>query len=245
MLDNRIRNRSVKFLALFGLVVLTVADARAGYTPVAPCTYDSELGHAAILSHAYGGDFAANGLDFSNGSITAMRCDDTGSGYADQCWTAGLHSARALARFGGFEQSLGVVHGESGGSAQTLFTVVGTGLNVSGSVDDLDCSGKAFRFARGGGGELFTSFDDDNTLGYDQMISYRVTGPNGLDRYVLFFEDASAAQNSDWDFNDLVVEIDGASPHAVPLPAAVWSGLAMLMSGGLWNARARVRARFE
>jgi hypothetical protein len=226
---------------------LCVAPAHAGYTPVAPCTYDSELGHAAILSHAYAGDFAANGLDFSNGNVTAVRCDDSddAGGYAAQCWTAKLLSARALARFGGFEQCLAVVPGKSGGLSQELFSVSGTGLNVSGSVNGLDVTGKSFRFARGGEGEPCTSFDTDNIMGRDQMVSYRVTGPNGLDRYVLFFEDATAAQNSDWDFNDLVVEINGAGPHAIPLPPAVWSALAVMLSGGLWSARARVRAWFR
>jgi hypothetical protein len=245
MLDNKTCGRAIKCLAFFGLTLFTAAPSHAGYTPVAPCAYDSELGHAAILSHTYGGDFAADGLNFTNGGITAMRCDDAGDTYADQCWTAELLSARALARFGGFDQSLGIIHGETGGSPQELFTVSGTGLNVSGSVNGLDLSGTTFRFTRGGGGEFFTSLDDDNTLGHDQMVSYRIRGPNGLDRYVLFFEDASAVQNSDWDFNDLVVEIDGTSPQAVPLPPAAWSGLAMLLSGVLWNARARVRARFR
>ena len=244
---NQTFGRIVNRLAFVVLALLCVAPAQAGYTPVAPCTYDSEHGHAAILSHAYGGDFVADGLGFTNGNVTAVRCDDSdpAGGYADQCWTANLLTARALARFGGFEQCLGVVLGKAGGLAQELFTVSGSGFNVAGSVDGLDLSSGPFRFTRGGEGEPCTSFDTDNILGHDQMVSYRVTGPNGLDRFVLFFEDSTAAQNSDWDFNDLVVEIEGAGPHAIPIPPAVWSALAVMLSGGLWSARARVRAWFR
>jgi hypothetical protein len=134
--------------------------------------------------------------------------------------------------------------GESGGSAELLFGVTGNCFDVSGSASNLSLGGKEFRFVRTGEGETFTSSDADNIVGHDQMVTYHLTG-NGLNRYLLFFEDASAMQSSDWDFNDLVVEIDGASPHAIPLPPAIWSGLAMLVTGGLWNARARVRAWFK
>jgi hypothetical protein len=234
---------TVKSLAVAIVAIAATAGVTvAGHTPVAPCTYVTELGHAAILSHAYGGDFAADGLNFTNGTITAVRVEDFGGASADQCWAGELLSARALARFGGFEQTLGLFGGSAGGACEDLFTISGTGFNVGGAIGGLDVSGDAFRFARGGGGELFSSLDSENTAGHDHLVTYRLAGPAGEDRYVLFFEDASAVQDSDWDFNDMVVEITGASPHAIPLPPAVWSGLAVLLTGGLWNARARVRA---
>ena len=73
------------------------------------------------------------------------------------------------------------------------------------------------------------------------MVSYRLTGPSGLTKYVLFFEDLGTGANSDWDYNDLVVEIT-ARPSMIPLPPAVWSGLAMLACGGLVHARRRMQA---
>lgn len=231
-------------LALLASATIFARGARAGHTVINPCIYDSESEQAGILSHVYGGSFVANGLNYSNGALTATRLSDFGAIDADQCWKGELLSVRALARFGGFEQSLGLFDGESGGVLQNLFHVSGSGFNVNGSAANLNLGGKAFRFARAGEGDMFTSLDTDNLVGSDQMVTYHLTG-NGLNKYVLFFEDASAAQNSDRDFNDLVVEIDGASPHAIPLPPAFWSGLAMLVTGGLWNARSRMRAWFK
>lgn len=247
---------AIKCLAFLGLAAFATPAARAGFTQVNPAG-DSELGHAAILSATYGGSFHASGLNFVGNGMTAKRLDDTtggtagfmnlvlGTGGSDQCWTNGVVSARAIARFAGYEQTLGVIPGETGGTFQNLFTVSGYGVNVQGSVSGLDLTGNMFRFARGGGGEMFTSLDIDNFGAMDQMVSYCLTGPNGLRKYLLFFEDAGIADNSDYDFNDMVIEITANAPTAVPLPPAIWSGLAVLLTGGLWNARTRVRGWFK
>jgi hypothetical protein len=248
--------RAIRFLAFVGLSMFGAASAQAGFTHVntndAPAP-GQELGHAGIFSNTYGGTFVANGVNYSNGSVTATRCEDFGNNYADGCWNSltGDISARAIARYAGYQQSLGIFDGESGGSLSQLFTVVGEGLSVTGSAD-VHMSSGAFRFARAGGGDeisgvLATSLALDNIMGQDQMVSYHLTGPGGLNRYVLFFEDLTAAQNSDWDFNDLVVEIRGASAGvvAVPLPPAVWSGLTVLLTGGVLSARGRIMRWFR
>ena len=245
--------RMTKCLAFVGLTALAAANAHAGFSPVTAAKPGGELGHAAILSHAYGGSFAADGVNFTNGSVVAERCDDFGDGAkADQCWEAGVVSARVLARFAGYEQSLGVLEGERGGAFRELFTVVGHGLDVSGSAAAPDLGGKPFRFARGGGGSagiggaVFSSMQADNLGEADQMVSYRLTGAGGgLERFVLFFEDLGAAENSDWDYNDLVVEVTTSNAvTAIPLPPAVWSALVVMLSGGLWSARARLARWF-
>lgn len=245
---------AIKSLAFVGLTALAVSDAHAGFSAV-NAAQGGELGHAAILSHAYGGSFAADGVNFTNGAVIATRLEDFSGGAgvmsllsssytgnnSDQCWSDGVISARALARFAGYEQSLGVVDGDTGGSFHELFAVTGSELNVSGSVNGLDLCGTNYRFARGGGGDLFTSLDVDNLGGTDQMVSYRLTDPAGLTKYVLFFEDLGTGANSDWDYNDLVVEIT-ARPSLIPLPPAAWSGLALLACGGLVQARRRMQS---
>ena len=240
--------RTIKSLAFAGFAAVATADARAGFTHV-KAPPDAELSHAAILSYAYGGSFAAGGKGFTNGSITATRLDDVadalGGTASDQCWDGDLVSARAIGRWAGYEQKLGVVDGESGdGTFHELLTAVGDGVNVTGAAKARKMGGKGYRFARGGGGERMTSLAADNLGGVDQMVSYRIDGlggTEGVDTYLLCFEDLGPGTNSDWDYNDLVVEVTTAEPTVVPLPPAVWSALTVLLTGGIWNARARAR----
>jgi hypothetical protein len=254
-MSKHIRNiRSLAFTALF--VAVGATNAYAGFSAVkAPPA--SEAGHAQILSQTYGATFSANGLNFTGGSMTATRLEDS-SGYAamdmlagdastggDECWSNGVLSIRAIARFAGYEQKLGVVDGAGGaGSFQELFTVSGYGTDVSGSIVGLDVCGKTFRFARGGGGEMFSSLAADNFASFDQMVSYKLSGAGAI-KFVLFFEDGNDA-GCDWDYNDLVVEITALAPiNAIPLPPSMWSGLVLLLTGGLWNARAALRRWFS
>jgi hypothetical protein len=229
--------RVIRSLAFVALGAIGAADAKAGFTSFNTSKHATEMTHAQILGQTYGGSFASSGgVDLTNGAVTATRLDDA----SDQCWTEGPFSARAIARFAGSDQIFGVVRGDSGGSFEQIFDVTGWGTNVSGSASHIDLSGQTFRFARAGHGDAtFTSSDADNFFGADQMVSYHLSGPNGLSRYVLFFEDVGANLDSDWDFNDMVVEI---TPHAVPLPPAAWTGLAVLFARGAWNARKRMRA---
>ena len=244
-------SRTIKTLAFAGLLAIGAADAKAGFSTVNNPGSVNEMGHAQILSGVYGGSFSQSGANFSSGTMTATRIEDssstsaimdliTGNGGSDQCFTNGVISARAIARFAGSEQTLGALQGQIGGSFQELFTVSGTGLNVSGGIDGLDLCGKTVRFARGAGAsEMYTTLDTENYASADMVVSYHLTG-GGIDKWVLFFEDAGVNYNSDFDFNDLVVEIT-ASPAAVPLPPAAWTGLATLVAGGLFNARTRLR----
>lgn len=264
MMRSTTTSLTIKTVVFLALAVVGAADARAGFTSFNTSKHATEMTHAQILGHTYGGTFAASGgVNFTNGAVTAQRLDDGGGGpgamtnlsastgggvsTADQCWGDGVLSARAIARFAGSDQIFGIVDGDAGGSFERLFDVTGWGTNVTGSADNVDLSGQNFRFARAGRGDAtFTSSDADNFFGADQMVSYHVTGPNGLSKYVLFFEDVGAHLDSDWDFNDMVIEVTSLSaPSAIPLPPAVWSGLAVLITGGLWNARARLRAWFR
>jgi hypothetical protein len=238
---------AIKCLAFAGVAAVATANAEAGFTKVnAPP--DAELSHRAILGYTYGGSFgpAGGGMNFSNGTITATRLEDFGANHdlLDQCFTGDLVGARALGRWAGYQQKLGVVAGESGaGSFHELLTVAGNGINVTGSAGAAKMEGKGYRFARGGGGELMTSLASDNRGGVDQMISYRLDGygPAGTTTYLLAFEDLGPGTNSDWDYNDLVVEVTTADPAVAPLPPAAWSALTVLLAGGVWGSRDRLR----
>ena len=57
-------------------VLSCTMSARAGFTTVSTSTNRGELGHADILAGVYGGSFSASGVNFTNGSITAVRVHD-------------------------------------------------------------------------------------------------------------------------------------------------------------------------
>ena len=238
--------RWIKTLAFLGIAALGTADAHAGFTNVNAPVHATELNHAQILSQTYGGTFAASGVNYGNGTLTAQRMHDDSAG-SDECWGNGMFSARAIARYAGAQQTFGVIDGGSGaGTLQELFTVTGWGTSVSGSAVNLDLCEKLVRFARVGSGNLgdetFSSVAMDNLGAADQMVSYRLLGgPGGADRFLLFFEDVGAGLDSDWDFNDLVVELTvRPGVNAVPLPPAAWSGLAALATVGAWRSRKRL-----
>jgi hypothetical protein len=80
--------RAIRWLA-FSTLVLGVAatNAFAGFSAVNPSP-DTELGHAQILSQAYGATFSADGANFTSGSMTATRLEDS-SDYAVMDMLAG------------------------------------------------------------------------------------------------------------------------------------------------------------
>src|SRR4051812_9425037 len=65
-------------LALLCTIAVASSDARAGFTPInfshSPRN-SREATHEQILEHTYGGDFTADGMNFSNGSVTVTRID--------------------------------------------------------------------------------------------------------------------------------------------------------------------------
>jgi hypothetical protein len=186
-----------------------------------------ELSHAQILDGIYGGGFSASGNDFSNGAITASRVDDA----ADQTFNFESFSASAKAVFAGFSQSFGIVQD---GTFTNLFDVSGKKTGVSGSVADVNPGGD-FLFARGGDGALVTSDPTLNPGDFDGMITYEISGLEDIEGSVLllFFEDILNA-GSDFDYNDMVVEVVGSGssqdnqPLPIPTPAAGGAGLLLL-----------------
>jgi len=229
-------------LALLCTIAVASSDVRAGFTPInfshSPRN-SREATHEQILEHTYGGDFTADGVNFSNGSVTVTRIDDS----ADQTWTQQASSARAVAAFAKHKQAFGYFQGDSGGSFNKLFEVSGNQFDVDGSVTDSRLDG-SIRFGRNENiGRAFSSLAAENRDGKDHLVSYKVSGPDNLQAptYLLFWED-KWGKNSDFDFNDLVVEVSTAGqPLLIPLPPAAWSGIAGLAMLGLLTASKRAR----
>lgn len=205
----------------------------AAFTDVG-APFAGEDSHAEIFSQVYGGTFAADGNGFSNGSIIAERVEDTGLENDQQfVATAGVITSRAIASFADFDQQFGYIDG----GFNELFDLGGYGYNVTGeSSDSID---GVFEFARNGAeGVLASSDPSDNPNGADHLVTYRLTGEGiNTSMLVLFFEDKS---NFDFDYQDLVVEVQGVDAFIIPTPAAFGAGLVML--GGTLLRRRSSRA---
>jgi hypothetical protein len=228
--------------AIVGAIALSGTHARAGFTQVNHSDSPRnarEATHEQILEHAYGGNFTADGMNFSNGSVAVTRIDDA----TDSTWTQQkITSARAVASFARRKQAFGYFQGDEGGSYNKLFSVTGNQFDVSGGVEDTNLNG-TIRFGRNENvDKAFSSLASENRDGKDHLVSYRVTGAgNDAPTYLLFWED-KWGRNSDFDFNDLVVEV-GASSDAllIPLPPAAWSGLGGLAIMGMITGCKRTR----
>jgi hypothetical protein len=175
----------------------------------------------------------------------------------DQWWTnLGNAGARASAKYAQFTQGFGYVDGSN--TFQQLFSVTGNGYLAPGAFVGFTPaqSGNPFRWAdnatNGGFVNYWTSLESDNAgdsyvcFGgpcVDHMISFLITGGSSAGNYVVAFEDLARrafgnyAGASDRDFNDLVVEIEGARP-SIPEPGTV-----VLVGLGLGALALRARRR--
>lgn len=189
-----------------------------------------EAGFAEILSQTYGGTFSPSEFGYSNGVINAIRIGDED----DQVFPAGEYTASAKAVFAALGQSFGFVAGPEGGTYTNLFDVTGGRFNVTG--DAVFTLTEPSRLARSGErGLQATSREDDNPNGEDHMVSFRIEGlPNSGHVMLLGLEDVTGF---DFDFNDLVVELQSPADTATPMPATFGAGLVLLT--GLVSCRRR------
>lgn len=239
--------RWVVGLAVLGVSALGAGRAEAGLSQVGASRTAGEATPEQILGHTYGGTFVRDGNDFSNGSVSVTRIDDDNG--AEQRWNVNVTSARAVAVFSSYNQSFGQL---VNGGYKPLFDVSGKGYDVSGSTDNVGSRPVGgFTFARAGDDKVlhdrvFASTPSANRNGEDHLVSYRVSGTGGSGQtYLLFWEDA-IGKGSDFDHNDLVVELKSApSGEAllIPLPAAAWTGLSGLAGLGLIRGVNRLRRR--
>jgi hypothetical protein len=203
-------------------VLLCSKSARAGFTAIKQNSV--EPNQRAILDHLLGGHFAADGMGFSNGAIRCSRIDDD----EDQNFAGKKFVAKAVARFSDYSQSFGCF---DKGSFAKSFDVSGNHFDVSGQAT-IDMTHDS-AFARFGDSGIDSSISADNSDGRDHLVTYKITGAGGAEKFLLFWEDLDrttglSSKRTTADFNDLVIELTAASAtHAVPLPAAAWSGLGL------------------
>lgn len=234
-------------LALGGLIGLA-SPALAGYTQInAPVGEES---HSEIFSFIYGGHFTASGYDYTNGTITAHRVEDYVSfnnapspaqslvgdpGTTDQFFSANYAYAQADAKFAVNSQNFGYIN--SSNQYTKVFDQTGWGYQVGENMTSnlTAASGQTIRFARNSNDDhwLMSSNPADNVDGKDHMVTYEIINNSvssaaaPVRTWMLFFEDSPVgAQVADFDFNDLVVEVQAFANTSVPEPTLL--GLASL-----------------
>jgi len=219
---------------------LTGSNADAGLTPIGPAGAH-EATQEQILEHVYGAGLSRSGSDFvgPNG-LTIRRVDDAAdrsiafdgptrvdlvAAFTDWKWDYSMRDA-AGRRVGGGSQA------GSGFDAHGGFTVSGDRKHLQ------------FVLDHGANHELRS---DDSV---DQLVTYTVSGPDGRNETMFFWEDWTRRQHPLGDFNDLVFRAvptgansDGsavkAAPSAVsiPLPPGAWTGAAGLLGVMVASAR--------
>ena len=245
-----------------GAMVLAAAapDAGAGFTAVRQSTRKAEVSHEQILERVYGGNFVADatGLNFSNDSgVTVTRLEDSGTGSAgDELWSGRVVAARAVAAFGRKARTASYFGGTSAARTTKIVEATGTGFDVAGSAQAPATVDGTLYFGRGRkANRTFSSVAGANRDGMDHLVTYAVRTPadqsDAATTYLLCWED-KLAKRSDRDYNDMVMEMRTTSsaaaaaaalsePLLIPLPAAVWSGLAGLLGVGAIGAFRKAR----
>lgn len=218
-------NRGIITFCLAASLAVAVTPAGAAFTVVNPAS-GSELnleGAGGILDILYGW-----------GNVT--RIDDS----FDQIWWEWNGGAVARAKYAGDNHLIGYTQGVAGG-VPTLSATSGSGFGVVGSFlfnftpnDNLRFNLKDLRT-----GDVWSSRVAENFLAEDHMVSYLINAGQSVGNYVIAWEDLpSTAPTSDFDYNDMVIEVNHV--HPVPEPTAlVLLGLGFGVAGAIGVARRR------
>ena len=248
-------------IAVAGLsAAFVTSSALAGFTAIGPPAA-GEANHAQILAQIYGGSFSASGVDFNgsgaSAGITAVRVHDfdSGGGHTamlnmsspnlgsanDQIWRDGLANADVEVKYAGDNHQMGWYDN----TTATHNNLFGTNPNLPGDeVNGVSFStsfewtlstdfGNNISSDETNGSPGFADNAANGGTGDDMMVTYQITGlGNAFPTWLVFWEDRLSGQlNDDFDFNDLVVEI-----QLVPLPApAALAGLGLV--GGVIGRR--------
>ncbi|MEO1716767.1 MAG: hypothetical protein AAFR76_06605 [Planctomycetota bacterium] len=239
--------------SLMSLLAATLAVPTLGQTlTVVNEPWPGEATHAQMLADAFGGTFTSLGTvegvnfnmsssntltdtGFTNGSFTALRVADSGSGMApnltslatgsDAVFAGGSYDAVSLGGFSSLSHDFGYIN-DAGDFTRLVSSTADAGMDFHPKAD--------FEWAmQASNGATFSS-DSDANEGRDHMVSYAIyNDQNEFIAAVLFFEDFGG-NGSDWDYNDFSVLLTLA-----PTPQAAMLGLAGLGGIGLAAGRRR------
>lgn len=257
--------RTICVLSMSGLVAGAAFAGPADYTVVNDIASGNQT-HDKILAAMYGGTFVSQSIingatnmkdgasqnstvgAYGNGAITATRIMDRGgdglfslvlgnNNDDDQSWSDGVVQLQVTAKFADDNHSFGWINKLNGSKTEIAQTSDNSTKTVNLSKDfkwflDSPSTGNnltSVESDNGGTGPFKNSF-------FDQMVSYEITGIDGIKRYVLFWEDRVNGQAyNDYDYNDAVIEI-----VVVPLPsAAIAGGLGLLGVAAIRRRMAR------
>lgn len=218
-----------------------------GYTTINPPP-GGEASHQDILTDIYGGTWTtSNGIDFTNGDITALRVYDFNGGdeiihvlnggpdNVDQVWTDGTVTVTAEAKWAAFSQSFGW---NGGGSGNTYYELL-TETDIGGDPVTLNINGDFVWGTEAQDGSGYTwwsklSMNESPYFGKDHMVTYFIDGFGDVDEtvWLLFWEDYPCA--GDEDFNDFVIQVTAT----IPEPSTALLLGAGLLALGLHRRRA-------
>ncbi len=236
----RRRKLSAIIVFIVGVIVFTVQafGTHYGYTSIASPP-DGEKNHAQILHNIYDGTFTKSGVNYSNGTITALRAYDFDDlsirlnlltqnldGEVDQIWTDGQAIVTAKAKYASFSQSFGWNGDGAGGTGTTYYELLTQADIPTQREVTLSISGD-FLWGYHPDGYQWWSMNSKNSDSKDHFITYKIEGlGDPAVVWLLFMEDLPLSQ-ADRDYNDFVVEIS-----AIPEPATAFlliAGAAMLL----------------
>ena len=163
-------------------------------------------------------------LDSTYGLDNLERMHDFDADVTDEVWTNySSIDVTAVAKYAGFDQTVGVLSGAAGGTYHELFTISGdygsfATTPPSGTVS-ASVTGAAFRFTDNpSGSPMWCSYAGDNEDELDHMISWRIVSGEHAGSFVVAWEDYY--RGGDGDYNDLVLRIDGGE-EPVPEPTTL------------------------
>ncbi len=216
----------MKRLCLIVSILLLSNISFAGFTtPVnpAPGSEMDLLTEGGILDTLYGLENVVR-VDDYDGSIGTPGADldiypsVAGLPVTDQVWTDGTINSVAKARYAGYTQQFGYTTDLVSPSYTNVMNISGKGYSVSGTAVMDFVPGTRWAWARTGnkGGTQY-SLDALNADQMDHMLTFQILGMSRK-TWVVAFEDLWD-RTSDWDYNDLVVEL-----QVVPAPGAIILG---------------------
>ena len=232
-------------VAIAGLV-LAAASSHAALTTVNDI-WGPQPGGGASEWNIYntGSGTAANGvMEYLYGTGNFTRVDDS----SDILWMGSPGGASFEAVYAGASQAL-YTAGVTGSPISSTPILTASGNYAApvrtGNFIDINPVSQPFLFLDEANGNNAYS-DPALNGGVDRMVTFAVTGyladpgvlsswtafSDGTTHYVIAFEDGT-----DFDFNDLVVEVSGVAPVPVPEPTTMVAGALLLLPFGASTLR--------